>query len=347
MQKLGQTIYRLRKEHNVTQTQLAEFLFVTPQTVSKWESGNGTPDISLLPRLASFFQISMDDLFGITKLDQLEDMVSRYSVLRDEESFHRTLQALDLSIRTEEQKKTILKESAENMGGSKASEEGDELLRLLALKAHLFLQNIWDSLEKANLCVDRANDILADQEGNEWFLRFVMQKIHFRLMKGEYRAVRRECEEDFERNPCPRTLYVYLEVLNMLGDFETIINLVEKDTKVKRFLEVISRDNTNLWIVYILAEISLGMPDAAKETAERIYPFCRNEQKLEVMMALEAASGENESRNNRSAVNADDSENMPPVTEHNEHKRSLYKLLEQCFYNDYIKMGIRRRIDEL
>lgn len=51
---IGEKIAALRKAKNITQTQLAEYLFLVPQTISKWEVGNGTPDVTLLPRIADF-----------------------------------------------------------------------------------------------------------------------------------------------------------------------------------------------------------------------------------------------------------------------------------------------------
>ncbi len=61
---IGTTIARLRREHNMKQDELAEMLDVTPQAVSKWENGASMPDISLLPKLAKIFGVSIDELFG-------------------------------------------------------------------------------------------------------------------------------------------------------------------------------------------------------------------------------------------------------------------------------------------
>ena len=58
----GSNLRKLRKEKNLTQEALAECLNVSPQTVSKWENGASIPDISLLPLLADYFQVSVDSL---------------------------------------------------------------------------------------------------------------------------------------------------------------------------------------------------------------------------------------------------------------------------------------------
>ncbi len=69
---LGTSIRRLRTERGMTQEELAAFAGVSFQAVSKWECGTTTPDISLLPKLAVFFGVRIDDLFGITDEDELE-----------------------------------------------------------------------------------------------------------------------------------------------------------------------------------------------------------------------------------------------------------------------------------
>ncbi|MBQ9767177.1 MAG: helix-turn-helix transcriptional regulator [Lachnospiraceae bacterium] len=60
------TLQSLRKKRGVTQEQLATHLGVSPQAVSKWENGS-YPDGDLLPRLADYFEVSIDYLYGRAK----------------------------------------------------------------------------------------------------------------------------------------------------------------------------------------------------------------------------------------------------------------------------------------
>ena len=60
---IGEKIRKLRKENQVTQEVLAAHLRVTYQAVSKWETGRSEPDILLLPQIANFFHVSIDELF--------------------------------------------------------------------------------------------------------------------------------------------------------------------------------------------------------------------------------------------------------------------------------------------
>ena len=62
--KLNDTICFYRKKQGLTQEDLAVKLGVTNQSVSKWESAQCCPDISLIPRLAEIFEITIDELFG-------------------------------------------------------------------------------------------------------------------------------------------------------------------------------------------------------------------------------------------------------------------------------------------
>lgn len=61
---LSDNIIRLRHEKKLTQEELADFMGVTKGSVSKWEKGINTPDILLLPRLAAFFDVTVDELIG-------------------------------------------------------------------------------------------------------------------------------------------------------------------------------------------------------------------------------------------------------------------------------------------
>ena len=61
---LGETIYRLRTEKNMSQGDLADALDVSRQSVSKWENGNAVPDLEKLMKLAELFGITLDELVG-------------------------------------------------------------------------------------------------------------------------------------------------------------------------------------------------------------------------------------------------------------------------------------------
>ena len=73
--KIGAIIKKLRVENNITQEMLATAIGVTPQAISRWESEGGYPDIELLPSLADFFSVSIDELLGY-KLSEREEALA-------------------------------------------------------------------------------------------------------------------------------------------------------------------------------------------------------------------------------------------------------------------------------
>ena len=66
--KINEQIMALRKQKGITQGELADVLGVSNQSVSKWESGQCCPDIQLLPTLAAYFEVSIDELMGVDVL---------------------------------------------------------------------------------------------------------------------------------------------------------------------------------------------------------------------------------------------------------------------------------------
>ncbi len=73
---IGKQIASMRKERGIKQEELATFVGVSTQAVSKWENG-GVPDTDLLPKIAEFFSVSIDSLFGrdITDYSDLQSVL--------------------------------------------------------------------------------------------------------------------------------------------------------------------------------------------------------------------------------------------------------------------------------
>ena len=61
---IGIKIKELRRRDGRTQEALAEALGVTNQAVSRWESGGSYPDMEIVPAIANYFHVSIDELFG-------------------------------------------------------------------------------------------------------------------------------------------------------------------------------------------------------------------------------------------------------------------------------------------
>ncbi len=75
---IGEKIKKYRHERDMTQDQLAQTLGVSPQSISKWECADGYPDITLLPGIANFFEVTVDELIGNDEIGQEEDIKQFY-----------------------------------------------------------------------------------------------------------------------------------------------------------------------------------------------------------------------------------------------------------------------------
>lgn len=91
-EKFGEFIAKLRKEHEMTQKELAEKLFVSDKAVSKWERGQSLPDITLLNPLADILGVTPAELLNCGKIDderinafQVEEIVEKAMDLSDED----------------------------------------------------------------------------------------------------------------------------------------------------------------------------------------------------------------------------------------------------------------------
>ena len=81
MINFSDNISRLRRERKITQEQLADFVGVTKASVSKWETGLSLPDVLILPRIASFFDVTIDELLGYKPQLSKEQIEKLYAEL--------------------------------------------------------------------------------------------------------------------------------------------------------------------------------------------------------------------------------------------------------------------------
>ena len=225
--EIGKKIAALRKMQGVTQVQLADYLMVHPQTVSRWESEGGTPDVMLLPKIASFFGISMDELFGITDMEQIDHLVYKYSVLRDEKSF---------------------KEVIGRIGSALASlEEGKDTEKreqLLAWKVHIYIQKSRKAQEEAEEILDELRENLS--QASKLAMPLKLQKNQFLIQKGEGRAVLKEVKADWEEERSVETLYCYMMALSELDRARECMELWEQ-SQVQKIVMDINADTIPLW----------------------------------------------------------------------------------------------------
>ncbi len=74
--QIGKVIKKLRTEKNVTQDMLAGALSITPQAISRWESGMTYPDLEFLPVIADYFSVTIDELLGYRLSEREENLLA-------------------------------------------------------------------------------------------------------------------------------------------------------------------------------------------------------------------------------------------------------------------------------
>lgn len=67
-EKIGKFIAEMRKQHNLTQRAFADALGISDKTVSKWECGNGMPELSLMQPICKILEINLNELFSGERL---------------------------------------------------------------------------------------------------------------------------------------------------------------------------------------------------------------------------------------------------------------------------------------
>lgn len=74
---IGENIRRLRADKGITQEELADLLYVSFQTVSKWERNISYPDVEIIPAIANFFGVTIDELMGNSKVKEEAEITYR------------------------------------------------------------------------------------------------------------------------------------------------------------------------------------------------------------------------------------------------------------------------------
>lgn len=314
---IGEKIALLRKEKNITQTELAQYLFLTPQTVSRWEVGSGAPDITLLPKIATFFGISIDELFGLTSLERIQDMAAKYSVLRDDRSFQEAMEYIDSQLQTID---AVLK----NGTGDSAELERDRD-QLEAEKTHLWIQQGREAFQRAFAIADRFVQKTQGSPEHPWYRRMRLQRDQLCGSIGRSREALTQRKKDLIEHPSEFSLLRYLSLLSDRQDYEAVLSTGEADGPVREIVFPPSQKNLSIWYQLIHAAAEMGDTDFIEQHLPPVLEMCGKEDELDFLMCL---------------LNVSKGEKLEEI------KRRIRSLLPEVSLNQYFEEKVRERLEE-
>ena len=257
--EFANTIKRLRRKANLTQQTLAEKLGVSPQSVSKWETGITMPDIAILPALSETLGVSIDDLFGLSVEQKLTRIENRMDI---EEEL-----PADVFLEFE----AFLKEEKK---GKEHEKRATELL------ARLYWDRMRTYAKKVRIHAKEAILRTPGEKNCQWMLNMAEGHTVYDWNLANHNQAISFYEEVVKENPTTRLPYYYL-VDNLLADHradeaEEILN------KMK------TMDGVNPFIVEVYqANIALARFD--KKKADAIIEKLLKENPEDSLVLFEAA----------------------------------------------------------
>lgn len=275
---IGGKIALLRKERNITQTELAEYLFLAPQAVSRWEVGSGAPDIALLPKIAAFFGVSIDELFGLTSLERTEDLAAKYSVLRDDNSFREAMEYIDSQLQSMD---AFRKNGAEDPAGL-VEQERDQLE---AEKAHMWIQQGREAFQRAFNIVD---SFVAKTEGkpdHPWYLRMRLQRDQLCGDMGKGREALEARKKDYMECPDEVSLLRYLAMLGNRQEYELLLS-AGREEQARGIIFPPAEKNLPIWLELIHAAAKTGGAEFIEQFLPQVLEACGKEEELDFLMCL-------------------------------------------------------------
>lgn len=322
--ELGKKIAILRKTQKRTQSELAEYLCVQPQTVSRWESDGGTPDVSLLPKIALFFGVTLDELFGMTNMEQIEHLVYKYSVLRDEKTFNEVMRSIEMGV-----------ESFETEVGNENDNHEAILKRhqLLAWKIHIYIQKARKAKDDAEKILDELMTEVT-QEEHPLYQALRLQKQQFCIQNGEGMEVVKKTKSAWEKNRTINDLYAYMVALMEMDNGVGMLQLWEEE-ETQKLVGAVTDETIPLWQVMFNGTLSACDLDAF----ERYYShFVQELNKMKnVQDILFSVKWDKTKLYKRLGKNQ----------EKEEYKLALLQELEQLTLNEYLRDFYRKKISEI
>ena len=221
---IGNKIKLLRTKKALSQGELADILHVSAQAVSKWESNTSYPDISQLPAIASYFGITIDELFEYPldlEYERIETMIINGSMMTNERFIH--------------SEEFLLSEINKNPNNYNAISTLANLYHFYACKLNEKASHY--ALNALSLKPDNKNDLCTLNNGSNGYIVDWNIGCHYKLINKLYTLIN-------EHSANERTKLFLLD--NLIADHryqEAEEILIENDFELKPFYEVWIKEN--------------------------------------------------------------------------------------------------------
>jgi transcriptional regulator with XRE-family HTH domain len=157
--RIGENLRKLRIKNELTQEKLAEVFGVSPQAISRWENNTTYPDVTMLPSIANYYNVSIDELMGMDEIRNVEKINSTFSLVHEYESkgmVDEAIQVLRAAIKVYPSNCGFLSELALALTLKSNTDTEYELVNeAIALSERVLLNSTNEKLRsttKANLC---------------------------------------------------------------------------------------------------------------------------------------------------------------------------------------------------
>ena len=302
MINIGETIAAMRKEKAMTQEQLSEIFGVSIAAVSKWETGTAYPDIELLPKIAVFFDISIDRLLGydMSKTEtNIDECLEKVNVLVNERKCKEALAILsDLVYKYPNNVKVLVRYakvkyqsahgSPRNENHKKLFKEAEEILLSINRNGisnsdRALIDGTLYSLYLWNKKFDKAEKILADLKPAYEFENFNSAEFWFYVHKGDMETARAKYYSLLER--------LLLDNALIHGRYHAFYDTPEK---------IIDSNNKLIKVLQIFEEdlsVGYGLSVLRESNAFMYARLGKKEETLEAIdIMIEAAAKNGETR---------------------------------------------------
>jgi len=183
VKKFGAYVSQLRKNMDLTQSELADRLNLTRQAISKYEVGDSFPDISILILLAEIFGITLDELISSGEPSRVEAQVL-------ESVISKTTGPAELHISDIINLAPLLKPSSLDQIARRLSKQGIDISNIVALAQYLSDESVVHLLESAAFdtiddgLLERLIPFLNEKSKNVIFERILDGELDWRMLKA-------------------------------------------------------------------------------------------------------------------------------------------------------------------